>query len=448
MKAIPDIQTGAAVLEAEQSAVRKAFRRLMPWLMLFYLLAYIDRVNIGFAALTMNADLGLTATMFGIAGAAFYVTYILFEVPSNMALARFGARIWIPRIMITWGLASAVTMFAQGPASLYSFRALLGAAEAGLFPGILYYLGGWFPDSQRAKANSIFLTALPIALVVGAPISGLLLQMDGLLGLKGWQWLFLIEGLVTILVGVAAYFALPDSPAHVKWLTPQECSSLQRKLEEENQKKQALNQAPKQAHKVWQELFNIRVILLGLTSFCAMGTMTVLGTWLPLFVRELLGNTDRILLVTFASAIPPLAAIPVMLIVAAYCDRSQKHIVCTSGAMAFAAAGWLICIVAPAASLRLAGLAFATAGAYAAMTTFWATVARVLPRERHAVGMALIASISTLTSIVSPVVTGVLRDWTGNYKAGMWYAAVLMLVGIGMLILATRRRTPATMASA
>lgn len=440
MSAIPNIEADTAALEPEQSAIRKAFRRLMPWLMLFYLLAYIDRVNIGFAALTMNAHLGLTATMFGIAGAAFYVTYILFEVPSNMMLARYGARIWIPRIMITWGIASAVTLFAVGPTSLYSFRALLGAAEAGLFPGILYYLGGWFPDSQRARANSIFLTALPIALVVGAPVSGFLLQMDGILGLHGWQWLFLIEGVVTILVGVAAYFALPDSPVHVTWLTPEERTALQRRLEAENRQKSALNQTPKQTHTIWHELVNIRVIGLGLASFCAMGTMTVIGTWLPLFVRELLGNTDRILLVTFASAIPPLAAIPVMLIVGKYCDRSQKHVLYTSCAMAFSTVGWLVCITAPTPSLRVVGLSIATAGAYAAMTTFWATVARFLPRERHAVGMALIASISTLTSIVSPIVTGVLRDWTGNYKAGMWYAAVLMFIGIGLLVLVTRRK--------
>lgn len=425
-------------LDPADSAIKKAFRRLMPLLMLFYLLAYIDRVNIGFAALTMNADLGLTATMFGIASAAFYVTYIVFEVPSNVMLARFGPRIWIPRIMITWGLASVAMMFATGAVSLVSFRAILGIAEAGLFPGILYYLGSWFPDSQRAKANSIFLTALPLALVIGSPVSGLILQLDEVWGLKGWQWLFLLEGLPTILVGIGAYFILPDSPAQVSWLTSEEKSSLQRKLDEENRRKKAAQNSSAQKISVWREFRSARVIGLGLTSFCIMGTLTILGTWIPLFVRELLGNTDKIVLVSFAAAVPPLAAIPAMLIVGARSDRSHSHSLYTGCAMALSSLGWLICVMTGTPSLRVLGLTIATAGAYAAMTTFWATVSRSLPRERHAVAIALIASISTMTSVISPIVIGMLRDATGNFEAGMWYAATLMVCGIGVLRLSTR----------
>lgn len=427
------------VLQPADSAIKKAFRRLMPLLMLFYLLAYIDRVNIGFAALTMNADLGLTATMFGMASAAFYVTYIVFEVPSNVMLARFGPRIWIPRIMITWGLASMAMMFAVGPLSLFSLRAVLGLAEAGLFPGILYYLGSWFPDSQRAKANSIFLTALPLALVIGSPISGLILQLDGAWGLKGWQWLFLVEGVPTVLVGIAAYFILPDSPAQVSWLTLEEKAALQKKLEEENRRKRAAQQATARTPNVWRELRSARVIGLGLTSFCIMGTLTILGTWIPLFVRELLGDTDRIVLVSFAAAIPPLAAIPVMLIVGARSDRAHSHALYTGCAMAISSIGWLVCVSVAAPSMRVLGLTIATAGAYAAMTTFWATVSRSLPRERHAVAIALIASISTMTSVVSPIVIGLLRDATGNYEAGMWYAAIVMICGIGILAIAISR---------
>lgn len=409
----------------------------MPLLMLFYLLAYIDRVNVGFAALTMNADLGLTATMFGIANAAFYIPYIAAEVPSNMMMARFGARIWIPRIMITWGIASVATMFAVGPYSLYSLRAVLGLAEAGLFPGILYYLGTWFPDSKRAQANSIFMTAMPIALVVGAPVSGLILQMDGIWGLKGWQWLFIMEGLPSVLVGIAAYYVLPNTPAQVNWLTEEEKTALQRRIQDENQRKKAQQGDAVAKPRFLDEIRNPRVIGFGLTSFCMMSTSTVLGAWIPLIVRDLL-DTDRIVLISMLSAIPPLAAVPVMLFFGARSDRSNQRVWYTAFAMAVAASGWVICATAGSPVLKMVGLTIVGIGAYAAMATFWATVSASLARERHAVGMALVASISTMTSIVSPLVIGVLRDWTESFIVGMWYAAAVMLVGIGLLILSAR----------
>jgi len=411
--------------------------------MLFYVLSYIDRVNLGFAALTMNADLALSATVFGVATAAFYVTYILFEVPSNLMLVRFGAKVWIPRIMITWGLASMATMFAAGPHSLYALRALLGVAEAGLFPGILYYLSSWFPDSQRARVNSTFLTALPLALVIGAPFSGLLLEMDGLLGLKGWQWLFLLQGAPTVLVGIAAYFVLPDSPAVVSWLTDQEKEALQRQIEDENQAKRSQKSTRVEKPSLWSMIANARVIGFGFASFCLMATLTVLGTWTPLIVRELMGNTDRVLFVSLAAAIPPIAAVPVMLLVGRRSDRSSGHVRYTAVAMACSSAGWLICALAVSPAARIMGLVVTATGAFTAMTTFWATVARSLAREQHAVGLALVASISTMTSVVSPIVIGFLRDTTGNFAAGMWYAAGLLIIGVGLFLASARPRSDA-----
>lgn len=209
----------AATATSVDGAIKKAFRKLVPILVLLYVVAYIDRINVGFAALSMNEDLGLTAAMFGFASTAFYISYSLFEVPSNMMLARFGARLWIPRIMITWGIASTATMFVVGPYSLYFVRALVGLAEAGFLPGMLFYLGSWIPAAHRAKATAIFLAALPIAIMVGSPLSGLILHLDGRLGLDGWRWLFLLEGLPAIVLGIAAYFFLPNRPADATWLT-------------------------------------------------------------------------------------------------------------------------------------------------------------------------------------------------------------------------------------
>src|ERR1700759_1824639 len=208
----------APARDATASAVRKAFRILMPWCILFYILAYLDRINIGFAALTMNAALGLSATAYGLASTFSYIMYVACEGPSTLMLARFGARRWIPRIMIMWGIASMGTAAATGALSLYVIRALVGIAEAGLVPGILYYLGHWFPEAHRAKANALFLASLPMAIVIGGPLAGLLFQVDGVLGLSGWRWIFILEGLPPVIVGLMALRFLPDGPSSARWL--------------------------------------------------------------------------------------------------------------------------------------------------------------------------------------------------------------------------------------
>ncbi|HEY7820503.1 MAG TPA: MFS transporter, partial [Vicinamibacteria bacterium] len=214
-----------------EPVIRKVSRRLIPFLFLLYVFAYLDRINIGFAALAMNRDLGLTATMFGIANTIFYVGYMLFEIPSNIALARFGARIWIPRIMITWGIASTATMLAASPTSLYLIRFFVGVAEAGFVPGVLLYLTYWFPPSHRARANAVFMVAMPVTIAFGASISGLVLEgLDGAFGMAGWRWLFLVEGLPSIVLGVIAAFYLTSRPAEARWLTPEEKSVLEASL--------------------------------------------------------------------------------------------------------------------------------------------------------------------------------------------------------------------------
>jgi MFS transporter, ACS family, 4-hydroxyphenylacetate permease len=413
---------------SSDSAVRKVFRRLVPVLVVLYVIAYIDRINVGFAALSMNEDLGLTATMFGFANTAFYITYSLFEVPSNMMLARHGARVWIPRIMITWGIASTATMFVAGPYSLYFVRSLIGLAEAGFLPGMLFYLGHWIPAAHRAKANAIFLAALPIALMVGSPLSGLILQLDGWLGLDGWRWLFLIEGLPAVLLGIAAYFLLPDRPADANWLTASEQTDLQRRLDSE----QAMQPKTSETHtsgSIWKAIGNRDVITLGVVYFCLVATVNTLGIWSPLIVRELLGNTDRLVLVGFVSAIPPLLAIIGMLSFSAHSDRSGERNRYCATLMALSGVGWLIVVIGASPALKLMGLSICYVGSFSAMAIFWTAANSLLPQGRRAVSIAAVSTIGTFASILSPSIVGVLRDLTSSMTAGVWYAVTLLALG-------------------
>ena len=410
----------------------------MPVLVVLYVVAYIDRINVGFAALSMNQDLGLTAAMFGFASTAFYITYSLFEVPSNMMLARFGARVWIPRIMITWGIASTATMFVVGPYSLYFVRALVGLAEAGFLPGMLFYLGNWFPAAHRAKANAIFLAALPIAIMVGSPVSGLILQLDGWLGLDGWRWLFLLEGMPAVFLGIAAYFLLPDRPANAKWLTAGEKTQLQERLDLE-QAVQPKTVQPKQSSSVWKAIAHKDVIALGVVYFCLVATVNTLGIWSPLIVKEVLNDTDRFVLVGFVGAIPPLLAIVGMLLFSAHSDRAGERTRHCASAMALSALGWLVMVFAASPAFKMAGLSTCYVGAFAAMAIFWTAANSLLEHATRAVGIAAVSTIGTFASIVSPSIVGILRDMTDTMAAGAWYAAVLLAFGTGSLLRMTVR---------
>lgn len=432
----------AKVSVSEEAAVKKAFRYLVPWLMLFYVLAYVDRINIGFAALSMNAELGLTATMFGFANTAFYIMFSLFEVPSNMMLAKYGARVWIPRIMITWGLASIATMFAIGPNSLYALRSLVGLAEAGLLPGIIYYMGYWFPQAHRAKANAVFLAALPMALMVGSPLSGLILQMDGLLGLAGWRWLFIIEGLPSILLGFAVYFILPSRPMEAPWLSQDERVALQKRIDIEHAVAPPVAGKPRPPTK-WEEVKSFKVLALAVSYFCIIATANSLGIWAPQIVQELLGGTDRLVVVGFITAIPPFFSIIAMQWVSYNSDRLNERTWHTVLSMALCASGWMMVALTPSPVSKMIGLTLCSIGAYSAMCTFWAMASHLLTRQSQAVGIALISSIGTVASIVSPSIIGALRDFTESFNAGIWYATILLLLGVALMVVVTRQR-PAT----
>ncbi|MGH9388243.1 MAG: MFS transporter, partial [Vicinamibacteria bacterium] len=345
-----------------ESVVRKVSRRLIPFLFLLYVFSYLDRINIAFAALSMNRDLGLTATMFGIANTIFYVGYFLFEIPSNLMLARFGARVWIPRIMITWGIASTATMFAVTPAGLYLIRFLVGVAEAGFVPGILLYLTYWFPQSHRARANADFMLAMPVTIAFGASISGLILQWgDGFLGLAGWRWLFLIEGLPSVLLGVVAAFYLTSRPADAKWLTEEEKAALVRSL--------ASGEAGHSKKSPWKELLGRNVILLSVAYFGLTMTLNTNATWTPTIAREALEGSS-LSFVGIVVAIPALVTALVMPLWSARSDRRQERTLHIVLPMGLAALGWLLVATAPEPWARFVGLVWVSIGAFAAMAVF------------------------------------------------------------------------------
>jgi MFS transporter, ACS family, 4-hydroxyphenylacetate permease len=419
---------------AEESAVQKAAVHLIPLLVLSYILAQIDRVNLGFASLTMNAELGLTATMYGFANTGFFLMYVAWEVPSNLMLARFGARIWIPRIMITWGLVTVATMFVVGPKSLYAVRALLGVAEAGLFPGIMFILASWFPNRRRAEMTSLFLIALPLALVIGAPIAGFILQLDGALGLKGWQWLFLFEGIPPVLVGIATYFILPEKPASVSWLDAAEKSALITRLETEYAENRTESKI-KGPIQTLRGAFNIPVLALGLTFFAASTSLNTISVWTPLIVKDVLRTGSSVLLISLVSALPPLAGAISMVLVGRHSDRTKERFWHLIGAILVAIIGWLLCSSPTSPVYKVIGLAMSAAGVYSSQAVFWPIATSLLERRSHAAGMAIIATMGSASSLVNSVLLGVLRDWTGSFNVGMWYAAAVLLVGIALILL-------------
>ncbi len=409
----------------------KVFRRLIGFLFVAYFFSYLDRINIGFAALSMNKDLALTATMFGFANTLFYLTYMIFEVPSNLLLARFGARIWIARIMVTWGIASTATMFATGPYSLYFTRALVGLAEAGFVPGVILYLSYWFPTAHRARAMALLMMAMPATFMLGSPMSGLILQLHGALGIAGWRWLFLLEGLPSIVLGVVTYFYLTDRPKDANWLTPVERSIVQQALDSESKA------APvAQAGSMWRELLGARVLLLSLAYFCLVTSLNTYATWTPQIIREFLGGAQDFATIGLLGAIPSFFTLLAMPLVSFSSDRRNERLWHTCALFGLTALGWVAVLMFGAAQWRLAGLVLVSIGAFSGMAIFWAFATPLLSIRNRPGSIGLISSAGILGSATSPTIVGLLRDWTASFNSGIWYAVVLLVLGIVALLAA------------
>jgi len=404
----------------ERATLRKIYLRLVPFCFLLYILCYVDRINVSFAALTMNHDLGLSASVYGLAAGAFFWGYCLLEVPSNIILERVGARIWIARIMISWGLLSAATALVTGPISFFIVRVLLGVAEAGLFPGLLLYFHRWFPQNHRGRVVGWFLTGLPLATAIGAPISTAFLQMEGIWGLHGWQWMFVGEGLPTALVGVTVLFWLTERPAEAKWLAPQQREWLDDALRRETH---AIEQV--RSFGLLTALINPRLLILTVI-FAGIG-MAGVGTvlFLPQILKAIgLSNTAAGLL----TAVPYVFGTIAIVVCGHLSDRIADRywmLVVTCG---LATIGMILAAMLHDSLWVLVAFALATFGFYGMKSPFWPLPSTFLTGTALAAGLALVNSLGNLAGYLGPIAVGFAKDATGTFQAGLYVLATAALV--------------------
>ncbi len=418
----------------DEALYKKIATRLIPFMMLLYLIAFLARVNISFAALTMNADLGFSPTVYGWGAGIFFIGYFLFEVPSNLILERVGARLWIFRIMVTWGLISAAMAFVQGPVSFFALRFLLGVAEAGFLPGMILYLTTWFPQARLARFVGLFMMAVPLASAIGAPISSLILLSDGALGLRGWQWLFIIEGLPACVLGFAVLALLPDGPASAPWLNEQERATVSARIAEDRARHGRVHTAFGPA------MVDGRVWLLCLTYFGIVVGLYGVGLWLPQLIRGLGFSIAQVGVLT---ALPYLASAAAMLAWGRRSDRKGERVRHVALATLLAAAGLLAAIALPAGWGELAALGVATVGIYATLGPFWGLPPIFLTSTAAAGGIALINSVGNLGGFLGPSIVGWTLELTHSFHGGLAViAACLGLSVVAVLLVGYRIGRP------
>lgn len=399
------------------SACRKNTWRLVALLAVAYIINHIDRNSIAYAAITMNEALGLTASQFGWAAGIAILSYSLLEVPSNLFMQKVGARLWLSRIMITWGIAASATALAVGPNSLYALRLLLGAAEAGFFPGVIMYLSTWFPTQYRARVLGWFLLAIPASSLIGGPLAGVLLEMDGYLNLAGWQWMFLIEGAPAVILGFVILRLLVDHPRDAKWLTAPERQSLLDALAGERK--------DRPRHDLRAAMKDVRVLVLTIVQFgFTLGTYGI-AMWLPLILK---GHGLTTMEIGLISAPPYLAAAVGMLLWARYVDRHSNRILHLILSCLLAVAGLVASVVFAELVPSLIALAVALVGVSSARTIFWTIPPRFLVGTGAAGGIAFINSVGILGGFAGPFMMGWLRDLTGSFSAGLMVMAGVLVV--------------------
>jgi ACS family 4-hydroxyphenylacetate permease-like MFS transporter len=419
---------------------RKVFRRLISFLFILLVVSFIYRINVAFAALTMNKALGLSATAFAMSITVFYVAYALFEVPSNLILAKVGARLWIARIMITWGFASAATMFAVDAWSLFGLRALVGAAEAGFLPGILLYLTYWFPRSCRARANALFIMGIPATIAIASTISGFILQMDGWSGLAGWQWLFLLEGLPAVVFGIICLFYLDDSPARAKWLSEEEKHEIAARLEQDR----ALEESVHSKRSVLGQLGSRNVVLLCAAYFGLITSLNANSTWVPQIVHGLTPGAS-FAVIGLLTALPAILTVAIMPSWGASSDRRNERVWHLRIALLLAAAGWLLVIGSNVAIARYLGLVLVSAGSFCALLTFWTIPVAILSPAARPAGIAFVNTIGIGGgSAISPLVIGYLKDVTGGFTSGLIYVVVMLIMSVICVTIVAAQMRPLT----
>ena len=417
--------------ELETGTLRVVTWRLIPFLLLLYIVAWLDRVNVGFAALQMNEDLGFSAAVYGFGAGVFFVGYALFEVPSNLILARVGARRWIARIMVTWGVLAVAMMWVRSPMSFYVLRFLLGVAEAGFLPGIIYYLSHWYPAARRARAVSMFMIGIPLAIVVGGPVAGLLLGMDGLMGLRGWQWLFLLQGAPAVVLGMFVWGYLPDNPTQARWLTAEQQMWLSTCIATEQK-------ATATRHDVGlrQALLHPTVWQLALIMFACQTGSYGLTLWVPQIIKGLSGLGD--LQVGLISAIPYLGAAIGMICIGVSSDRTGERFLHIAVPAFIAALGFSASAVLVSPIPAMLALTVAAIGDLGSRGPFWSLPGRFLASSASAGGIALINTVGSLGGFVGPYAVGLVKDATGSFSGGLLFLALLLFAAaIGVLRLRT-----------
>jgi MFS family permease len=413
----------------ERETIKRVTRRIVPFLVLCYFLAFIDRVNVSVAALTMNRELGFTQAVFGFGAGLFFVTYFLFEVPSNLIMQKVGARRWIARIMVSWGVVAGAMAFVQGENSFYALRLLLGVAEAGFFPAVLFYLSYWLPESYRGRVFAYFLAAVPLAGIIGFPLSGLLLQLDGILGMKGWQWLYLVEALPSVIVGIIAYFYLTDQPSEAKWLSEDARGWLIQRLGIEANRRT-------QAHTGnWSNLLDLRVICFAGIHFCGNLAIYGLGFFLPQIVKTL-GVTD--VRASMVAALPYVVGAIGMLYWGSRSDRLGDRRWSIFLPFALSAVGFLGAALLHDPYLTVAALCLASFGCLGYAPVFWTLPTAFLSGTAAAIAIAAINSVGNLAGFLGPSTVGYLRDSTGSFSVGLFASAAVMTIGAVLVLISTK----------
>ncbi len=429
-------------LDFQNDTLRKVTWRLIPFMMLLYFVAFLDRANVGYAATDMNKALDISKTLYGFGSGAFFLGYFFFEVPSNLLLHRFGARRWIARILISWGIVSAATAFVVGANSYIAVRILLGVAEAGFFPGMILYLTYWFPSTVRSRMTALFVAAIPLSGIIGAPVSGFLLEMNGVGGMAGWQWMFIVEAIPAIILGFLVPFLLTDRPAQARWLQPEQATWLQKTLDREDHLKPHMPLLKAMVHP--------SIMALSAVYFCMMVGLYGLYFWMPTVLgKDGVGIGQPQL--KWILAIPPLFGVLTMFFWGRHSDRKQErewHVLVAMfcGALGFALATvttykGFAANLTPAANQFLATLGFVlvSVGVFCAMPTFWPLPSMRLRGTAVAGGIAVVNSIGNLGGFVGPYIIGAMKDSHFGYPGGLLVSALFMALG-AILVVATKSR--------
>ena len=426
-------ETAAAVAPFEAKTIHKLRMRIIPFVLLLYVISFLDRINIGFAALTMNKELAITRQQFGLVAGIFFFGYFLFEIPSNLLMHRIGARIWIARILITWGILATLTGFVQSVQQLYVVRFLLGLAEAGYFPGIALYLTYWFRQRDQAQAIALFLAGIPVSSILGAPISGFILEHVHWLSISSWRWLLILEGIPAVVCGVLTYFLLPNRPAEAKFLNQEEKDWITGELAREEREKLA-------SHKISavQAVMNKRVWHLGLIGFTLNIGMYTMSFWMPQLVKSVSSGYSNSL-IGLLVMIPHLVGLPVMVLMSRSSDRKQERRY--HAAIPAIAAGIALASLGAAQSMfpTIVLLSFAALGIYSVYGPLYSLPADFLTGFAAASGIALVSSLANLGGFAGPYATGWISQKTGSLYGGLAVAGVSLFASATLMLLLPKR---------